>query len=845
MSTKYLFTNNNNFSIPNPSSDLETPLSNQSKTYKKYQNKILNNVKKNHKQLFQEGFDNSNNINLETTNLTQESVNILNNTNQTPSQMEAANQLISNYNNLLAQYQNQLSELNTNVQNYLARISPTNPYLGKNIRISETGAIYYVTQQGVAKWYPTMDVYNNIVGNNGCPAAGWIELSVPNIYKSNNLSPGTIIPTTPPLIVGTPMVPGQSCGNEGSNIVVNNVVDNNNSNFVGCYADNVNSPLMEYLIGGTPASSDKPNGPWEFTYESCKNQAQLTGNSLFALQDVDPKTNMGYCGVSNNKTKATSLGAGTKINTTTLWSSNTSDGVNATLNSLGSIQVLNSSGNPSFQTQSAPMSNYIGCYQEACYSGRPGRAIPGINNGQGWNVEWNYDSCNKEAQKQGYEYFGIQYFQPNGLAQCTVTNDINAARQYGPANNCFPPNSDGIINGNWCSNSMYSTLNSTKASFYWLALQDDGNMCIYRGSGPGDIQGGSAIWCSMTNGKQQGSNPKFKASAGKTGANWMSSGTTLAVGEFIGSSDGSIYLIMQSDGNLCLNTSNVTTSCSKMSDGNYGAGLGSNAIYELPKTGSASSINNVYYIDGDANAHPYPSQNIIQSNKYSRFPHVNSGGNDLGPVYNSSVEECEQVCNNNSNCAGFVFAPPPNNICFPKSKGMWPYTNNIQFFPDNWSWTLDTYVKLNEVTNPPPGIGTKIANVDSYTAKNYVQSSNPPSVSYGLGSEISSQINQLNNLESQIESLANQLIQSNVKIADYRSDVYQQSIKDKKLLETIFRDYNAIENKINNVDTTNVEGILNDSDIVVLQKNYSYILWSILAIGVVIATFKIMKNRNL
>jgi len=840
MSTKYLFTNNNNYSIPNSSSNVETPLSKQSKSYKKYQNKLLNNGKKNHKQLFYEGFDN---INLEPTNITEQSINTLNNTTQSFSQMEATNQLIANYNNLLAQYQNQLSGLDNSIQNYLARVSPSNPYLGKNINIS--GAIYYVTQQGVAKWYPSMDVYNNTVGNNGCPAAGYIDIAIP--FNNDYLTPGNIIPTTPPLLVGTPMVSGQSCGNEGTNVIVNNVVNssNNNAEFVGCYADNVNSPVMTYLTGETPASTNKPNGPWQYTYESCKSQAELSGYSLFALQGVDPNTNMGYCGVSNNIGQTTSLGAGVQLTSTTLWSSNTNDGVTATLNSLGSIQVLNSSGNPSFQTPAAPMSNYIGCYQETCYSGRPGRAIPGINNGEGWNVAWDYDSCSQAAQQQGYQYFGLQYFQPNGLGQCTVTNDINAARQFGPANNCLPPDSEGVINGSWCSNSMYSTLNSSDASFYWLALQDDGNMCIYRGSGPGDIQGGSAIWCSMTNGQQQDANPNFQASVGKTGVNYMTSGTTLAVGEFIGSNDGSIYLIMQADGNLYLNTSTMGNSCSRMSDGNYGASLGANAIYQLSDVGNSSSINNIYYIDADANAHLYPSQNVIQSNNYTLFPSTNIGGNDLGPVYNSSVEECQQVCDNNSNCAGFVFAPS-NNICFPKNKNIWPYQNNLEFFPDNWNWTLNTYVKMNEITNPPPGIGTNSVNIDSYTAQNYVQSSNAPSVIYGLESQISNQLNLLNNLESQIENLANQLTQSNVQIASSQRDVYQQSLKDRKSLEKIFREYNRIENEIGNKDNraqnSNIQNILNDSDIVVLQKNYSYILWTILAIGVVVTTIKIMKK---
>jgi hypothetical protein len=58
----------------------------------------------------------------------------------------------------------------------------------------------------------------------------------------------------------------------------------------------------------------------------------------------------------------------------------------------------------------------------------------------------------------------------------------------------------------------------------------------------------------MTNGKQMQPNPYYAADKGKYGKNWMSSGSTLAIGEFIGSTNGDIALIMQSDGNLVLYT---------------------------------------------------------------------------------------------------------------------------------------------------------------------------------------------------------------------------------------------------------------------------------------------------
>jgi hypothetical protein len=47
--------------------------------------------------------------------------------------------------------------------------------------------------------------------------------------------------------------------------------------------------------------------------------------------------------------------------------------------------------------------------------------------------------------------------------------------------------------------------------------------------------------------------------------------------------------------------------------------------------------------------------------------------------------------------------------------------------------------------------------------------------------------------------------------------------------------------KVTNFDT-NVENMLKDSDIVVLQKNYNYLFWSILAVGTVLISMNIAKK---
>ena len=55
-------------------------------------------------------------------------------------------------------------------------------------------------------------------------------------------------------------------------------------------------------------------------------------------------------------------------------------------------------------------------------------------------------------------------------------------------------------------------------------------------------------------------------------------------------------------------------------------------------------------------------------------------------------------------------------------------------------------------------------------------------------------------------------------------------------------EYDATSKKIKRVEGSNMDAILDDSNIVVLQENYDYTLWSILAVGVGIASMILVKK---
>ena len=111
---------------------------------------------------------------------------------------------------------------------YFERVNSANPYLNKTIQFS-TGHIAYVTNQGVVKYIPSMEIWNSV----NAPK-DYIQVNIPwDDSWDNNV--GAQIPTTPPLIAGTFMTLGQTVGNEGVNVFVNSTVKNPQSSYVGCY----------------------------------------------------------------------------------------------------------------------------------------------------------------------------------------------------------------------------------------------------------------------------------------------------------------------------------------------------------------------------------------------------------------------------------------------------------------------------------------------------------------------------------------------------------------------------------------------------------------------------------
>jgi hypothetical protein len=599
-------------------------------------------------------------------------------------------------------------------------------------------------------------------------------------------------------------------------------------NYAFGFYGTINNSNNSTAIQNVQISTSGSTSGGSYTYEMCKNAAINSEYQYFALQDVNPDTSQGYCAVSNDQPSITKLGPGqVPSGQVALWASKTSkqNGNSAILSLSGALSVISSSGQAVFNTpnSNANPSNYLGCYGDT-----PNRAMALYSNG---SQTFDNAQCQYAAQLNGFAYYGLQNSTSGTTAQCTISNDWSQASEYGTAGNCTKIG-DGSYSGGGYSNAVYNT--SLPQSNYFLILQDDGNMVIYRGTTPSDNQG--VIWATGTDSsKLQSANPNYAATKGKYGQNYITQGSTLAAGDFVGSTSGNMALIMQSDGNLVLYTFSMVTNCQKMADNYQGGGLSANAIYDIGEVGVQANMGKLAYIDQNSELHAYPASNFQYTNTYTKFNNTNSPYNDIpeAAYANATTEQCQTSCNNNAECAGFVF--DSNSYCWPKNSGMYPATNTLTSVVNDY-----TYIKNAMPATPPIGVSSTTNKTNSITYNNYTNGG-ALSNKYGLANATSVQQQQLEQLQTQMNLLSNQISGLTTEFGNGSQTAATQMMVNVQGVGKYLTDLTQTNKKIQNYNTS-IDNILKDSDIVVLQKNYDYLFWSILAAGSVLVAMNIVKK---
>ena len=623
--------------------------------------------------------------------------------------------------------------------------------------------------------------------------------------------------------------------------------------FKGTWTASDRSTAIQNVSINKGASS---NSGGTYTYDMCKQAAIDNGYHYFGLQNVNTETKTGYCSVGNDAVGVSQKGTSFAVNKIIpLWDTKTNgSGQTVSLTNQGTLSVYDSAGTSIYNTDNstAQPSNYLGCYGDS-----GARAMPYLQSG---NQVYDLTKCQQKATDNGAApYFGLQNSTSGTNAQCWLSSWIDGIRKYGKATNCTKL-SDGTYSGGGWSNAIYSL---DPSSFYYLILQDDGNMCIYRGSGPNDYQG--TIWCSMTTGKQQKPNPAMTAEKSKYGKNWISSGSTLSAGEFVGSTDGSIYLIMQGDGNLVLYTSSVGENCSIIDSINYqdiyGGGIGANALYKLDKVAFPGNMGKNGYVNGGSRLSEYPAD--MMTFEYSE-PIQNKIGRNVQmiPGYNwtdGTIDDATTACNNEPTCNTILtHTSMPGKYLI--AKGSTTDLTDANGYTSILKTNTVDKTQINSTCNKQSPIG-----IDTIQWEHYLKGlPMTKDTKCSIGKLESLKGKTIADLKSQLTDVSSKLIDKLNKIEDKNNKMNAQMDVGGKQIRIDVKKYKENAQKILtysksmnprrkndsqtlegfNVLNNNIDYMVSDSNIVSTQGIYSYIIWSVIATVTVIITIELFTNER-
>jgi hypothetical protein len=122
-----------------------------------------------------------------------------------------------------------------------------------------------------------------------------------------------------------------------------------------------------------------------------------------------------------------------------------------------------------------------------------------------------------------------------------------------------------------------------------------------------------------------------------------------------------------------------------------------------------------------------------------------------------------------------------------------------------------------------------------------------PTTKCGLGSAIQADQSSANELGHQLEIMSARIIFLINYLESLDSNIIAQTGINKASLDdmlTQYKSYNSKFSQYKSAEVKNINGILTDSNIVATYENYSYILWSVLAISVIIVTVTLIRRNK-
>ena len=377
-----------------------------------------------------------------------------------------------------------------------------------------------------------------------------------------------------------------------------------------------------------------------------------------------------------------------------------------------------------------------------------------------------------------------------------------------------------------------------------LILDDEGTLTLI------NTNGGTALWSSV---EIEGSKvtpdtaivvDSYKAPRGKYGRNYLLPGETLDISgnEWIGSPSGKYRLMMSSNG---LQVVYNAFGCDSLISGDItGPSAGtkdSSAILYTLSSSFTQHIGKMGYVNNNGELKIYPDLAQYYVNSYESIGKYNMIGANIGqPTMLNNTAACEAKCNTNQECAGFVF-DIERKLCQIKNKNV--YQSN-RVIDENYEYHL-----RNKAVNVDISCPKAVTNEDaSFWVNNPLDDAGgmTSTTKCGLAAFTETERRAVNEKKELLDTAVNSDFKSMVtrfvdKYKLLKNNLFSSTASISDTSEELNKKITEMEGSTKNEQYKQLKAMSEDTDFIMMSQNYRHIMWSILAIVIIIATMKIAK----
>ncbi|MEX0595190.1 MAG: GLEYA domain-containing protein, partial [Candidatus Paceibacterota bacterium] len=260
------------------------------------------------------------------------------------------------------------------------------------------------------------------------------------------------------------------------------------------------------------------------------------------------------------------------------------------------------------------------------------------------------------------------------------------------------------------------------------------------------------------------------------------------------------------------------------------------AVYTIPLSVGNDNIGKVGYVTSDNKLKEYPSELIKKSNKYIEIGNFTNPGNDIKTINVKTADECMTGCNETDGCDGFVFNP--TGTCSFKNSNMYPKTARIKSSGGDVLYKRTVDVKNNS------SCSKNVTPISGSLWSNYIKDgSMTEDVLCNLGDYTKAQQEKVEVARKDLHTTVNEIHNKLNKLDENDKKLLNKYGLNQKKIEKDISMFNLAnkQNKTMDHELTTLQGMQYNSETELISENYKNIVWSILAIVLVIGSIKLLK----